>query len=50
MIAQRVPVWLRAVYAGSDAVIGPARDTLDVLIIRIFELGRLCEAAPSTPG
>lgn len=50
MVAQEVPVWLKAVCNGSGAIMGPAMDSLDVVILRGFEMGRLCRWASASPG
>lgn len=50
MIDQGVPPWRKAVCGEPGAVMGPAFETLGALNLRMFELGRLCRASPSTPG
>lgn len=49
-LAQDLPAMLAAVCDGQSALHGSVQDTLDVLNLRGFELGRLCRASPMAPG
>lgn len=50
-VAQRIPGFLRAICtAEGGAVMGSVQQTLDVLNLRGFELGRRCRATPAAPG
>jgi len=51
LLAQRLPAVLRALCAGGGlARLGTVQDTLDILNLRGFELGRNCKVTPSAPG
>jgi len=50
VLAQRLPEFLSAVCPGGGARLGPTTDTLEVLNLRAFELGRNCKVCPSAPG
>jgi len=50
LLAQRLPAVLRALCAGRGLVrLGTVQDTLDILNLRGFELGRNCKVTPSAP-
>lgn len=49
-LAQDLPAMLAAVCDGQSPLHGSVQDTLDVLNLRGFELGRLCRASPMAPG
>lgn len=50
-VAQRIPGFLRAICTTEGgAVAGTVQQTLDVLNLRGFELGRRCRATPAAPG
>lgn len=50
MLAPGIPPWLKAVCGELGAVMAPAAESLGVLNLRMFELGRLCRDSPSYPG
>jgi len=51
LLAQRLPAVLNSLCAGrAGARIGSVAETLDVLNLRFWELGRNCKATPASPG
>jgi len=50
LLAQRLPAFLGAVCPDGHARLGPTADTLEVVNLRSFELGRECKVCPSAPG
>ena len=51
LLAQRLPTVLHAICgAGGNALLGTVQDTLEVINLRGWELGRNCKTSPAPPG